>query len=100
MSSDTTGEDDDVEVGGGAPGDGKLEQGIQSAGGGAEESTMKGESIKSGNRSLYDSHEAQFVNEILANHVALAVVIDLPHQGEVFTRKNNWLELPTAKYCL
>jgi hypothetical protein len=32
--------------------------------------------------------------------VALAVVIDLPHQGEVFTRKNNWLELPTAKYCL
>ena len=47
------GDDDDLEMGGGAPGHGELEQRLESAGRGAKESSMKGESTQSENRPLY-----------------------------------------------
>ena len=52
----TAGDADDVEVGGGAAGDGKLEQRFESAGGGAKERPMKGEIAKSQNRPLNGLH--------------------------------------------
>ena len=48
-----TGDDDDLEMGGGAPGHGELEQRLESAGRGAKESSMKGESTQSENRPLH-----------------------------------------------
>jgi hypothetical protein len=41
------GDDDDGEMGGGAPGDGQLEQRFKSAGGGAKESAIEGKNAKS-----------------------------------------------------